>query len=67
MSITADLRPNPFSTLQAIDGYLVIATDTGREVERRESRAQANGVAVHLNQAAKAGPRALAAALNSRP
>lgn len=54
----------PFGTLPSMDGVLVIANDTGREVARRETLHSASGVAWKLNQAAQAGPKALASTLN---
>lgn len=58
-------RPAVFGTLPSIDGYLVIANDTGREVEVCRNLSEATGIAQDLNAAAKAGPRALAHALKA--
>jgi hypothetical protein len=55
----------PFGTLPTIDGYDVIALDTGRPLDHRETLQEANGVAFHLNEAAKNGPKALARALKA--
>lgn len=38
-----------FSALPTMDGYEVVADDTGRPVARRDSRRSANGVAQTLN------------------
>lgn len=49
-----------------IDGFEVIALDTGRPVsEPYETRQQANGRAQHLNAVAKNGTAALARALRA--
>lgn len=50
---THDARPRPFSTLPCIDGYDVIATDTGRPVDHRATLREANGVAYRLNNIAQ--------------
>jgi hypothetical protein len=56
--------PATFGTLPAIDGYQVIAEDTGRPVAHRETLQSANGVAFRLNNIAASGSaRALATAL----
>ena len=44
-----DARPRPFTTLPTIDGYDVIASDTGRPVDHRDTLREANGVAYRLN------------------
>ncbi len=55
-----------FDTLPTIDGYEVVAADTGRPVAVRPSHASANGVAFRLNQVAATGcPRSLATALSN--
>lgn len=46
----------PFATLPTIDGYEVIATDTGHPVAHRETLHSANGVAFMLNNAAQSNP-----------
>ncbi len=56
----------PFGILPTINGYDVIALDTGHPVDHRESAQSANGVAYRLNNAALAGPKALANALGAR-
>lgn len=60
-----DKRPAVFGTLPSIDGYLVIANDTGREVEVCANLSEATGIAADLNAAAKQGPAALARALKA--
>lgn len=59
-------RPRPFGTLPTIDGYDVIALDTGRQVAHRDTLASANGTAQKLNNAFQAGPKAFAAAMGAR-
>jgi hypothetical protein len=59
-------RERPFGILPCIDGYDVIALDTGRPVAHKDSAQSANGTAFRLNNAAQAGPKALAAALGAR-
>lgn len=54
-----------FGTNPCIDGYEVVANDTGHAVAVRASLASANGVAFNLNQAAANGQKALAAALTA--
>jgi hypothetical protein len=54
-----------FGTLRTIDGYDVIATDSGRAVAHRATHASANGVAFVLNDAAAGGAKALARAFKS--
>lgn len=39
-----------FSTLHALDGWEVVADDTGRPVTKRPTLAEANGVAQALNR-----------------
>lgn len=59
-------RPRPFTIGPTLDGYEVIAIDTGRPVsESGLTPQQANGKAQHLNNAAANGPRALARALRA--
>lgn len=67
MSATAAIHPfKRFDTLPTIDGYEVVAVDTGRPVAVRGSHASANGVAFRLNQVAATGdPRSLAAAITN--
>jgi hypothetical protein len=60
-----DKGPAVFGTLPSIDGYLVIANDTGREVQVCDNLSEATGVAEHLNAIAKNGPKALAIALKA--
>lgn len=55
-----------FEVLPCIDGYEVVAVDTGRPVDHRDTRKEASGVAYNLNCAASAGPRALASALGCK-
>lgn len=45
--------------------YLVIADDTGREVDRRDTLQEANGRARHLTLAAKRGSKDLRRALGA--
>lgn len=52
-------RSRPFGVLPTIDGFDVIALDSGRPVDHRDTRQSANGVAYKLNNAAQNGPRAL--------
>ena len=65
MSATHDTRRASahFDTLATIDGYDVV-DERGYAVAHRDTRASANGVAYVLNNAAKAGPKALASALS---
>lgn len=65
MSVAHDARKRPFGILPTISGYDVIALDTGRPVAHRETAQSANGVAFKLNNAAQAGPKALAFALGA--
>lgn len=60
--IRGDARP--FGTNPAIDGYEVVANDTGRPVAHRDSLQSANGVAFVLNDAAAHGQKALLNALS---
>ena len=56
----------PFAMAPTIDGYEVIALDTGRPVSESGLTAQqANGKAQYLNNAAANGPKALARALRA--
>lgn len=59
-------RPAQFGYGQTIDGFEVVALDTGRPVsEPVETAQQANGKAQFLNAAAVNGSRALARALRA--
>lgn len=55
-----------FSTLATIEGWEVV-DDRGRAVAHKPTAASANGVAFMLNNAAKAGPKALVSVLNRAP
>jgi hypothetical protein len=63
------LRPRKakarFDVLPCIDGYDVIALDTGRPVDHRETRWEAQEAAGDLNYAAMGGVRSLAKALGA--
>lgn len=54
-----------FTVLPTIDGFEVIEDATGRPIDHRDTKQQANGRAQYLNRAAAASPRALARALRS--
>lgn len=57
-------RPPPsFTTQRTMDGFAVIDVETGRPLDERPTFHEAHGVAVHLTQVAKRGPKALAKAL----
>ena len=53
-----------FTIAPCIDGWEVVDED-GRPVDKRESKASANGVAYRLNGAAAHGPKTLARALRA--
>lgn len=64
----ADLRAiqqPTFGLLETIDGWDVIDNATGRPLDHRPTKAQANGVVYKLNQAEKAGAFALGKALRN--
>lgn len=66
MTIDTTRRPNPepaFGILSTLDGWEVIATDTGHPVAVRETAQSANGTARVLNDAMHSGARSLAATL----
>lgn len=53
-----------FGCRPTLEGYEVVALDTGRPMGfRRESRREANGIAQSLNAAARISPAALIRAL----
>ena len=58
--------PPVFGYLPTLEGYEVVALDTGRPMGfERETRREANGIAQSLNASARMGPQALARALRS--
>lgn len=54
-----------FTTLPTIEGFEVIAIDTGRPVAHRETLKSATGTAYRYNLAANQGPKALARVLRA--
>lgn len=54
-----------FETLPTIDGYDVICTLTGRQVDHRPTKQQANGVCYWLNGLPQKAPKALDRAFDS--
>lgn len=54
-----------FDVLSCIDGYDVIAVDSGRPVAHRETRGAAQSECDDLNHASKGGVRSLARALGA--
>lgn len=56
-------REAAFGILPTLDGWEVIANDTGHPVAVRETAQSANGTAFVLNDALRDGPRALSRAM----
>lgn len=52
-----------FSVIPTIDGYEVVADDTGRPVLSRDTRREANGAAPRWSSIAAQGSKSLARAL----
>lgn len=64
--IDVERSPQPFTYGATIDGFEVVAADTGRPVfGPYETPREANGKAQYLNAVAVNGPRALARALRA--